>query len=142
MEVEGQKSTGGRKRSLTRSNFEDVNPKQVKCNHCHQIFCVNTETMKNHLLQCHGEAPFTPPKKETKRVHTTSNQVPSDSHPHWTKEMNENAQILLAKFIFDVGSIPFSLVDNEEFRKFLSFVAPQFVPPNEQKVANTLLENV
>ena len=96
-----------RPRCTTRVNhFEDVDSKSVRCIHCSEKMCSNTEVLRNHMQIKHPEeGERTPPKKVRKHNRTCFHSgqeidldvdVGTQQQFTWSEEKNAQAQQLLA----------------------------------------------
>ncbi len=114
-----------------------------QCNHCGQFISNNLETLRNHLESvCQPNNPdinmvFTPTKK---RKLSEKQEKELNEGKIFSKEEMEYGQQLLANALFSCA-VPHSFTEQEEFRTFLTFISPNFKPPNQEKVGGDLLDN-
>jgi len=119
---------------------------RVKCNHCEvccdsaktkylAVCCTDVEVLRIHMRDCHPELITTPPKQR-KRQHS---ELEENQVIHWSSQDNEEANKLLAQFIFECG-LAFNIVEHPAFSKFVSKLNNNFKPVSSQTIGNKYVD--
>ena len=129
-----QSKAGAKRKSIIWGHFEDIiNPttnkiEKVKCKYCEKVLSANpntgTSTLRKHLQSC-NKYPNNVDKKQKKISLVKDPHTESVTLSNWSYDA-EATRLALAKMII-IDEHPFSVVEKEGFKTFVSVACPQFL---------------
>ncbi|KAM3247684.1 hypothetical protein P3L10_009451 [Capsicum annuum] len=115
--------------------FENGKLVKARCLHCHQNYAANTTRngtngLRQHLGRCKM---YKPPPTPSSGGQTLLNfQTKDSSGEYWKFEQGVVRRALVEMIIVD--ELPFSFVENEGFKKFMSKSQPLFRIPSRRTI--------
>ncbi|OXA40834.1 hypothetical protein Fcan01_24234 [Folsomia candida] len=117
-----------------------------KCKHCKEQVSAQSSRMENHLKKCRKfnktpvsqglPTPISPPVGKESAATTKITNFMYKMLPRTKDKLNES----LGKFIYS-ANLPFNVVENEYFCKFVGLLNPSYVLPKHETVGGFLLDN-
>ncbi|OXA53939.1 hypothetical protein Fcan01_10606 [Folsomia candida] len=117
-----------------------------KCKHCKEQVSAQSSRMENHLKKCRKfnktpvsqglPTPISPPVGKESAATTKITNFMYKMLPRTKDKLDES----LGKFIYS-ANLPFNVVENEYFCKFVGLLNPSYVLPKHETVGGFLLDN-
>jgi len=129
-----QVKSSSKRKSIYWEHFEDVinsvtkKVEKAKCKYCGKVLAANTNngtsTLKKHIQSC-SEYPYNVDKKQKKISLFRDPQTESVTLSNWSFDI-EATRLALAKMVI-IDEHPFSMIEKEGFKSFVSVVCPQVI---------------